>query len=84
MQIKVRTADRVLNGSLDIDDAMATSTTVGDMLDELRNQWNLDSSGDYFVRNDRSGKQLDPSKSLPEAGVQEGDIVEVVPIIQAG
>ena len=84
MKITVRTADRVQNGTLDIDDSMAASTTVGDLLGELRSQWSLQGTDDYFVRNDRVGKQLDPAKTLPDAGIEEGDVIEVVPIIQAG
>ena len=84
MKITVRTADRVQSGTLDIDDSQAASTTVGDLLGELRSQWSLESSDDYFVRNDRAGKQLDQAKTLPDAGVKEGDTIEVVPIIQAG
>ena len=84
MELTVRTHDRVQGGKLDVEDPSGANTTVEELLNVLRQEFGLDPSDDYFMRSDRLGKQLDPRKTLADAGVQEGDVLEVVPIIQAG
>jgi len=84
MELTVRTADRVQQGVLDIPEELQATTTVGQLLDTLRGEFKLAANFDYLVRSERQGKQLDPSLTLSNAGIEPGETLEVAPILQAG
>lgn len=84
MKITVRTADRIQQGQLDLDPGVEGTTTVADLLVVLRENFKLQPGSDYFVRSDTAGKQLDPSQTIGAAGIKDGDVLEVAPILQAG
>jgi len=84
MQLVVRTADRVHQAKLDLDPGIEGSTTVRQLTGVITQNFSLPLDSDYFLRSERAGKQLSPSHTLQEAGVVDGDTLELAPIIQAG
>lgn len=84
MELAVRTADRTRQGKLDLESGSEKSTTVGELMAVLRDEFKLPPETDYFLRSDRAGKQLDPQQTLEQADVRPGDVLEVAPILQAG
>ncbi len=84
MELTVRTADRVQQGVLDIPDELRSSTTVGQLLDTLQDEFKLPKDFDYFLRSEGQGRQLDPTATLAEASIESGEVLEVTPILQAG
>jgi len=57
---------------------------VEEVLEGLRDEWNLPRDHDFVLRHVRSGRQLAPAESLGEAGVESGDTLELFPILVAG
>lgn len=84
MRLAVRTADRIHQGQLDLDPGVERTTTVADLMGVLRQNFKLPADSDYFIRSDTAGKQLDSTQTLDAAGVKDGDVLEVAPILQAG
>jgi hypothetical protein len=69
---------------LDLDPGAERTTTVADLMVVLRENFKLAPNSDYFVRSESAGKQLDSFQTLEAAGVKDGDVLEVAPILQAG
>ena len=84
MKLMVRTADRVHKGELELDPGADRATKIADLMDLLRGEFKLPTTTEYFLRSERLGKQLDPGSTLADAGVADGDVLEVAPLLQAG
>lgn len=69
---------------MDLEPGAESTTTVGELMVALRNEFKLPPDTDYFLRSERAGRQLDPQQTLQQADVKPGDVLEVAPILQAG
>jgi hypothetical protein len=79
-QLTIRTAtrDRVANI------AAPSDASVGEILSSARENWNLPGTYEYVLRCERLGTQLAENVSLAQAGVKEGDVLEIQPLADAG
>lgn len=84
MRLLVRTADRINQGQLTLPPEAERTTTVGDLMEVVRDNFKLPRDADHFMRSERLGTQLDPKMTLQNAGIIDGDAIEVAPILQAG
>jgi len=80
MTIRVRTAQKDRHVEIALDDACR----VEEILSELRQEWDLPEEHDFVLRLLRTGRQLAPHETLREAGVKDGDELELFPILVAG
>jgi len=80
LQLTVRTATRDRQGNI----AAPGDATVGEILESARTNWNLPPTYDYVLRCERLGTQLAENMTLAQAGVLEGDVLEVQPLADAG
>ena len=78
--IIVRMADGTRKAAIKIPPTL----TVGQILQATQEKWNLPSNFNYAVRLERTGQQLNPSASLGAQEVEENDVLEVYPIVEAG
>jgi hypothetical protein len=60
------------------------SLTISQLLQATQQKWSLPTNANYAIRLERTGQQLDPSTTLNSVGVQENDVLEVYPILEAG
>jgi hypothetical protein len=58
--------------------------TIGQLLQTTQQRWNLPSNTDYDARLDRTGVQLDPSATLDSVGVEENDVLVILPRLVGG
>lgn len=76
----IRSADQTRKAAV----ALPATLSVEQLLQATQQRWNLPSTTNYAVRLERTGKQLDPGITLGGVGVQENDVLEVYPILEAG
>jgi hypothetical protein len=58
--------------------------TIGQLLQTTQQRWNLPSNTEYDARLDRTGVQLDPSATLDSVGVEENDVLVILPRLVGG
>ncbi|MCS7205508.1 MAG: EsaB/YukD family protein [Leptospiraceae bacterium] len=76
----VRTADKTRKAEIGI----SPEVTVADLIDTCVNRWSLPTETAYnLVIVDRN-IVLSPDQTLIEVGLQEGEILELQPILEAG
>lgn len=80
LQLTVRTATRDRQANI----AAPLEATVGELLSSARENWNLSSNYEYVMRCERLGSQLAENVTLAQAGVREGDVLEIQPLADAG
>ena len=80
LQLTVRTATRDRQANI----AAPQDATVREILTSARQNWNLSNSYEYVLRCERLGAQLAENTTLTEAGVREGDVLEIQPLADAG
>lgn len=64
--------------------SLPVALTVDQLLQATQQKWNLPSNTNYAVRLERTGQQLNSTTTLGSVGVQENDVLEVYPILEAG
>ncbi len=79
-QLTIRTATRDRQATI----SAPADVTVGELLGSARQQWNLSNDYEYVVRCERLGLQLAENMTLQQAGVMEGDVLEIQPLADAG
>ena len=80
LQLTLRTATRDRQAPI-----MAPGdVTIGELLGDARDKWNLPSNYEYILRCERLGTQLADHMTLQQAGVLEGDVLEIQPLADAG
>jgi hypothetical protein len=79
-QLTVRTATRDRQAGI----TAPSDATVSEILKEAKQNWNLPDSFEYILRCERLGAQLADHVTLSQAGVQEGDVLEIQPLANAG
>ena len=78
--LTVRTLDKSRQAQV----TLPTDYTVEELIEASRHNWKLPADTDFTIRSDRLGKQLGARDELAAAGVRTGDILEVVPLLEAG
>ena len=78
LTIRTATRDRQANITTPMD------ATVSEILGSAKENWNLSGSYEYVLRCERLGSQLADTMTLQQAGVQEGDVLEIQPLADAG
>lgn len=76
----VRMADGTRKATVNLPGTMP----IGQLLQTTQQKWNLPSNTGYAIRLERTGHQLDASATLDSVEVQENDVFEVFPILEAG
>lgn len=76
----VRSADQTRKAAV----SLPATLSVEQLLQTTQQRWNLPTTTNYAVRLERTGQQLDPATTLGGVGVQENDVLEVYPILEAG
>jgi hypothetical protein len=58
--------------------------TVDQIVSTTHSKWNLPADQNYTVRLESTGQNLNGSSTLASAGVQNGDLLVVYPILEGG
>jgi hypothetical protein len=58
--------------------------TIEQLLQTTQQKWNLPSATNYAMRLERTGQQLDPATTLQSVGVQENDVLKLLPLLEGG
>ena len=73
MQLVVRTATKDRQAGI----AAPSDATVREILSSARDNWSLSEDYEYILRCERLGSQLTENMTLDQAGVREGDVLEI-------
>ncbi|NJN74939.1 MAG: hypothetical protein HC796_00045 [Synechococcaceae cyanobacterium RL_1_2] len=76
----IRSADRTRQAAVQ----MPPELTIDQLLQAAQQRWNLPLDVSYAVRLERTGEQLDPNIALKSVELQENDVFEIYPILEAG
>jgi len=80
VQLTIRTATKDRNAHI----AAPLDATVGEILNSAKENWRLSENYEYILRVERLGAQLRETQTLQEAGVQDGDVLEIAGLSDAG
>lgn len=80
VSVTIRMADETRKAAA----TLPASLTVDQIISTTQQKWNLPVDANYAVRLQSTGQQLDGSSTLASAGVQNDDVLEVYPILEAG
>ncbi|KPN91117.1 hypothetical protein [Pseudomonas nunensis] len=80
INVIIRTADQTRKAEV----ALKSSNTGADIIQASVDNWSLPIDTDYSLVNTTTGKTLTPNALLQDAGVKNGDILEVQPVLVAG
>jgi hypothetical protein len=80
LQLTIRTATRDRQAPI----ILPPDVTVAELLEDAKNNWSLSSNYEYVLRCERLGAQLAENVTLQQAGVMEGDVLEIQPLADAG
>jgi uncharacterized ubiquitin-like protein YukD len=76
----LRTADKTRKADI----SLPRTNSGGDVIQAAVDNWSLPTDTEYTLVNVTSGKTLLPSAALTENSVNDGDILEVQPVLVAG
>jgi hypothetical protein len=80
IQLTIRTATRDRRAEI----SAPLDATVAEILHSARQNWNLSGQYEYILRSERLGQQLSEGQTLAQAGVVEGDVLEIAGLSDAG
>ena len=80
LTLTLRTLDKSRHAQV----TLPVDYTVAELIEASRQNWSLPRDTDYTIRSDRLGRQLDTRDALGAAGVLAGDVLEIVPLLEAG
>jgi hypothetical protein len=80
INVIVRTADQTRKAELTV----AYDTSCGELIAAAVENWSLDSTVDYSIANVSQNIALDPDETLLKSRIEEGDMLEVQPVLVAG
>ncbi len=75
---------RTLDKSRQAQVTLPSDYTVEELIEASRHNWKLPTDTDFTIRSERLGRQLGARDALGPVGVVSGDILEVVPLLEAG
>jgi hypothetical protein len=79
-KVLVRTADQTRKAEVE----MSRQSSGGDVIQAAVDNWQLPTDTDYTLVNTTTGKAILPNQLLSESLVQEGNVLEVQPVLVAG
>jgi hypothetical protein len=80
LQLTIRTVTRDRQANI----VAPLDATIGEILSSAQQNWNLSNQYEYIMRSDRLGAQLVDHQTLQQAGILEGDVLEIQPLADAG
>jgi len=80
VRVIIRTADQTRKAEV----TMSRTNNGGDVIQAAVDNWSLPSDTDYSLVNISANRSIVPSQSLTEDIVQDGNILEVQPVLVAG
>ncbi len=80
LKLTIRTATRDRQADI----TAPYDATVDEILRSAQQNWRLPADYEYVVRCERLGAQLAPTQTLQQAVIQDGDILEIQPLADAG
>lgn len=80
IKVIIRTADQTRKAEVEVSD----SFTGADILENAVGNWNLPTDTDYQLALVDMDSMIQPSQSLKEAGVKNGSMLEIQPVLVAG
>jgi len=80
ISVIIRTADQTRKAELELD----MNHTSADVIQASVDNWSLPTDTDYSLVNCSSGKTLNPTATLLDSGIKNGEILEIQPILVAG
>lgn len=80
VNVIIRTADQTRKAEV----SMPGSHTGADVIQAAVDNWSLPKDTDYSLVNTRLAKPIQPAVALETQGVQNGDVLEVQPMLVAG
>ena len=80
INVVIRTADQTRKAEVTLDQ----SNTGADVIQASVDNWSLPTDTDYSLVSTTSGKTINPTSTLGNSDVKEGDILEVQPVLVAG
>ena len=80
VKVIVRTADQTRKAEVE----MERSNTGADVMQAAVDNWALPTDTDYSLVNVSTGQVLAPSQALEKGSVDDGNILEVQPVLVAG
>lgn len=80
VNVFIRTADQTRKAEV----TMQGSQTGADVIQAAVDNWALPRDTDYSLVNTRTAQAIQPINSLDKQGVQNGDVLEVQPVLVAG
>jgi hypothetical protein len=84
MDSKIKLTIRTATRDRQADISAPPEATIREILGSAKENWNLSGDYEYVVRCERLGTQLVENESIQQAGIQEGDILEIQPLADAG
>jgi len=75
---------RMADGTRKAAVTLPNNLTIGQLLQTTQQKWNLPVTSNYAVRIERTGEQLSSAATLMSARIQDDDVLEVYPILEAG
>ncbi len=80
LTLTLRTLDKSRHAQV----TLPVDYTVEELIEASRHNWALPRDTDYVLRSERLGRQLGARDALGAVGVATGDVLEVVPLLEAG
>ena len=80
MNVILRTADHTKKAEISIE----VDYTSSDVIQAAVNNWALPTDTDYSLVNITKNATITPGRKLETIGIEEGDILEIQPILVAG
>jgi hypothetical protein len=80
MNVIIRTADQTRKAEV----TLPGLQTGADVIQAAVDNWALPRDTDYALVNTRTAAAIQPLNSLEKQGVQDGDVLEVQPVLVAG
>lgn len=80
INVVIRTADQTRKAEVTLN----TSNTGADVIQASVDNWSLPTDTDYSLVSTTSGKTITPNSTLGDSNVNDGDILEVQPVLVAG
>lgn len=80
LKISLRTATRDRKADI----TCPPDVSIQELLVSARQRWALPPDYEYVVRSERQGSQLTLQQTLEQAGILDGDVLEIQPLADAG
>lgn len=80
LNLSIRMADRSRKAEISI----SPELVIKDVIEGAIQNWELPRDIDYTIVNASTGRTLNPTDTMARAGIRDGDLLEVQPVLTAG